>query len=297
MSAPRFFSFLLISTIFLATLGAAFFFIFLRPGTITHIPETKVASVHKRAPQILYEEPLPAELPRVLVPLHLKQRHEKGQKAKIAIIIDDIGYKKKIGEQLLDLDLNLTFSFLPFGPFTAVQAKKARALGRDVLLHMPMEATGAQWDPGPGTLFTSMSHDQIEEIFNNDLAAVPMAMGVNNHMGSRFTEDTKGMNYLLALLKKRGLFFVDSLTSAKSVGYDLAGKKGVKRARRSVFLDNEHDTEKIKRQLDQLMRLASKHGSAIGIGHPHPETVAALREYQARLRGSVNLVPVHDLVR
>ena len=287
----------LLTGLVLFSLAAAVFVIFFQPGTLSDISPAKVASVHKRPPQIMYEEPADtlAPLP-VLSPGLYKQRYREKKDGRVAIIIDDIGYKKSIAEQLFDLDMNITFSFLPFGPYTAILLQKARDRDCDILLHLPMEPKNLKYDPGPGALYLKMSKSQIGDTFKKDLAAVSMAIGLNNHMGSRFSEDRKAMGYLMELIKERDLFFVDSLTSAGSVGYELAGKNGVKTGKRSVFLDNEQDKEKIKKQLDVLIRLARKNGSAIGIGHPYPATVAALSEYRDTLRENVTLVPVHSLV-
>ena len=289
----------LLTGLVLFSMAAAVFVIFLQPGTLSDFSSAKVASVHKRPPQIMYEEPdddTAASLP-VLSPALYKQRYRKKKDGRVAIIIDDIGYKKAIADQFFDLDMNISFSFLPFGPHTAVLLQKAGDRGCDILLHLPMEPKKSKYDPGPGALYLKMSKSQIEDTFKKDLAAIPMAIGLNNHMGSRFSEDRKAMGYLMELIKDRDLFFVDSLTSAGSVGYELAGKMGVKTGKRSVFLDNEQDKEKIKKQLDVLIRLARKNGSAIGIGHPYPATVAALGEYRETLRENVTLVPVHSLVR
>ncbi len=293
----RLFYLVLLTGLVLFSLAAAFFVIFLQPGTLSDIPPAKVASVHKRPPQIMYEEPtLPVTRLPVLAPALYKLRYEKKKDGRVAIIIDDIGYKKSIAEQLLDLDMNITFSFLPFGPHTAVLQQKVGERGCDILLHLPMEPKNLKYDPGPGALYLKMSKSQIGDTFKKDLASVPIAIGLNNHMGSRFSEDRKAMGYLMELIKERDLFFVDSLTSAGSVGYELAGKTGIKAGKRAVFLDNEQDKKKIKKQFDVLIRLARKNGSAIGIGHPYPATVAALSEYRDTLRENVTLVPVHSLV-
>ena len=288
----------LLACLVLFSLAAAVFVIFFQPGTVSEIPPAKVASVHKRPPQIMYEEPeMPAARLPVLSPALYKQRYLKQKEGRVAIIIDDIGYKKNTADQLLELDMNISFSFLPFGPHTASLLEKAGKRHCDILLHLPMEPKNSKYDPGPGALYLKMSKAQIRDTFRKDLAAVPMAIGLNNHMGSRFSEDRKAMGYLMELVREQDFFFVDSLTSAGSVGYELAGKMGVRAGKRSVFLDNDRDKEKIKKQLDLLIRLARKNGSAIGIGHPYPATVAALSEYRETLRENVTLVPIHSLVR
>jgi hypothetical protein len=123
-----------------------------------------------------------------------------------------------------------------------------------------------------------------------------MAIGISNHMGSRFTADPQAMRTLLTLVRARNLFFLDSVTAPKSVAYDLALEMGVKAERRTVFLDNDQNQEKIAAQLDLLVQLAEKHGRAVGIGHPYPATVEALRKYQSQLRSRTEMVGLSRLV-
>ena len=111
-----------------------------------------------------------------------------------------------------------------------------------------------------------------------DLQDVPKAIGVNNHMGSRFTNDHQGMLAALTAIKGQSLFFVDSMTSSQSIAYETAQELGIKTARRDIFLDNEQNGAKIKAQLDKLVKRAKQNGSAIGIGHPYPATLATLKK-------------------
>ena len=219
------------------------------------------------------------------------------RKPKIAIIIDDMGYHQQIGNSLLALDMNLTFSFLPRAPFTLEQEERAWQQGRDILVHMPMEARDSAWDPGPGALYLKFSPENIRSTVVENLAAVPHAIGSNNHMGSRFTENRQAMHEVLSVLKKRGLFFIDSYTTAQSTGLDEAGKMGIPTARRHVFLDNVQEQDKICRQLEQLVALAGKNGWAIGIGHPNQATLKALTRCRERLLKNVEIVSVHTLVK
>lgn len=219
-----------------------------------------------------------------------------GNKPKLAIIIDDMGYRQQTGDKMLGLPLNLTFSFLPFGPHTTELSRKALALKRDILLHLPLEPTDPKWKLGQGMLFLAMSTEEIEKNFSADLAQVPMAVGVNNHMGSLFTENTQAMEKLLRVLEKKDLFFVDSITTPKTVGGELASAMGIKTASRRIFLDNELDEEKIIRQLEKLVTQAEKNGAAVGIGHPFPTTLKALRDFQDQLNDRVEIVGVHELV-
>lgn len=216
---------------------------------------------------------------------------------RIAIIIDDMGYHQQIGDQLLALDLNLTFSFLPKAPFTLEQEDRAWQQGHDIMLHMPMEAQDPTWDLGPGGLYLKYSPEKIRTTVVENLAAVPHAIGSNNHMGSRFTEDRPAMREVLSILRERGLFFVDSYTTSQSTGLDEAGKMNIPTARRHVFLDNVHDQKKICRQLEQLVVLAKKKGWAIGIGHPNQATLKALTSCRKQLLENVEIVGVSTLVK
>ena len=216
---------------------------------------------------------------------------------RIALIIDDMGYHQQIGRRLLALDLNLTFSFLPKAPYTKKQEEQAWEKGHDVLLHLPMQAHNPAYDPGPGALYLKYSPQRIQALVAEDLKSVPHAIGSNNHMGSRFTENRAAMHEVLAVLKKRGLFFVDSYTTAASTGLDEARKMSIPTARRHVFLDNVQDKKKICRQIDRLVTLAMRKGWAIGIGHPHQATLDALVDCGQRMQTRARIVGVHTLVR
>lgn len=222
---------------------------------------------------------------------------EEGMVPRIAIIIDDMGYHQRIGNALLDLDINLTYSFLPHGPFTAELVERALQEGHDILVHMSMEARDPVWDPGPGALNLADPPEIRIRNAEEDLALVPQAVGVNNHMGSRFTEDRPAMQEFLELAKQRNLFFIDSGTSSQSVGMETARTMGIKTARRHVFLDNIRNQEDICRQLKLLVRKAAKRGWAIGIGHPNEATLIALTRCRPMLLEQVRVVNVRELVR
>lgn len=249
---------------------------------------------------IVFEEPYPPQPEEV----ETESREEKktvpspavDNRPRIAIIIDDMGYHRKIGDNLLALDLNLSFSFLPHAPFADQQEEKAYQMGRDVMIHLPMEASDATWDPGPGALYLSAAPDELIITLKKNLAAVPHAIGANNHMGSRFTQNRQAMHRVLGELKNQGLFFVDSFTTARSTGMDEAQKMGIKTGRRHIFLDNVQNPQKICVQLDKLITLAEKQNQAIGIGHPYQATLDALRNCGEQLLKTVQVVPVHELV-
>ncbi len=276
----------------MASLVATLYFVFLRPGTFD-----RKAKPHPEArgakPPVAYEEPHP---PPTIVALPYKKREDTGL-VQAAIIIDDMGYKEQIGRDLIRLDLNLSFAFLPSGPHIATLTEMAHNRGHDILLHLPMEPKDSRWQPGPGALFSSMTEREIASNLEKNIKAIPFAIGVNNHMGSRFTADPRSMKICLLLLKKKHLFFLDSVTTADSVAYRTAEDVGLPSARRDVFLDHDTNPAAIAKQFDLFIGIAKKNGSAIGIGHPHPETLAVLREYADTLRKEVKLVGVSRLVR
>jgi len=290
------------------SLAAAAYFIFLRvpdngrqnreASAAISPPAAKI--IKKTAPpDITPEQPAaalpPASLPESK-PLPAATARDVGKLPRLAIIIDDMGNNQQLGDSFIDLDLNLTFSFLPYSPATAIQSRKAAALGRDILLHLPMEPKDNNWNPGPGALSLSMSGRELIMTMVADLAENPVVIGVNNHMGSRFTEDRQAMKTLLEFLQENNLLFVDSLTSSDSIGYELARSIGIKTARRDIFLDNEQDRNSIIDQLEKLIALAEKNGIAVGIGHPHPATLEALRDFKEELLNRVQLVGIRELV-
>jgi len=237
--------------------------------------------------------PRPEPLPKNKDPLPVDAK----KRPRIAIIIDDMGYHRQMGQQLLQLDLNLTYSFLPDAPYTAEQEKTAFQLGRDILVHLPMEPKNAVRNPEGETLRVEDSPQRIREKMGRMLDAVPHAVGANNHMGSRFSEKAGAMQVVIESLKTRSFFFIDSYTTTGSQGIAIARQLGVPVARRHVFLDNDRDLLKISRQLDQLVALAKTQGWAIGIGHPNEATYGALIRCNRGWLREVDIVGVHQLVQ
>ena len=210
---------------------------------------------------------------------------------KIAIIIDDIGYDKEISLAFCDLNSNITFSILPFAPFGKLISEQLYAKGSQLMLHLPMEPVAyPRINPGPGAILSIMSPDILIDQLKKDIAAVSHIVGVNNHMGSKLTSHSDQMNQIFTILKKEKLFFVDSRTSAKSQCKSSARLLKVKFAQRDVFLDNFQDTKYITGQLEKLIDLAEKHGSAIGIGHPYQATLEALSKKLPKLKNKVEIV-------
>ncbi len=222
---------------------------------------------------------------------------EKIINGRVVIVIDDIGNNLGVAMELINMEVPITLSILPFRPYSDRIAQKARDAGRDVLLHLPMEPKDPANNPGKGALFTAMSLDDIRSIVNKDILSVPYVVGVNNHMGSKFSEDAERMRAALEEIRDRSLFFLDSRTSKDSKGFVLAQEMGMNAFDRNVFLDNERDIDYIKDQLEELARLAEKHGFAIAIGHPHEVTIAAIKEMLPFFeKESLDVVPLSYLV-
>lgn len=217
---------------------------------------------------------------------------------RIAIIIDDLGYDSKTAFSFFGLGLPLSLSVLPYAPFTDKIVREAGKHGLEIILHLPMEPKNyPSVDPGAGALFLSMDEDKIRRILNEDLNEVPGAKGVNNHMGSSFTENSAKMSVVLEILKKKNLFYVDSRTTADTVGFELARKIGVPVAKRNVFLDNDLESKAIEMQMERLLSMARHYGAAIGIGHPHKQTLRVLEEYYSQIESEFQIVPVSNLVK
>ncbi|MFH1057256.1 MAG: divergent polysaccharide deacetylase family protein [Pseudomonadota bacterium] len=216
---------------------------------------------------------------------------------RVAIVIDDLGHSLEAARKLLALDLPLDFSVLPYATHGRQVAQEASAQGREVLLHLPMEPKSyPSLSPGPGALLASMDAERLRQATQAALAAVPGAVGVNNHMGSRLTEDRAAMQAVCEVLRPRGLFFLDSLTSPRSQAWQQAQRMGLAFARRDVFLDNDPSSAAVTAQIARLIELAKARGQAIAIGHPHPATIQALAEQAERLRREVDMVPVSRLL-
>ena len=215
----------------------------------------------------------------------------------VAIIIDDLGYDKKVAIKLSKLNAMLTFSILPYSPFQESIARLSRDKGFGIMLHLPMEPVEyPNVNPGPGTLLTSMTPDQLTHQLEKALDSVPFIKGVNNHMGSKMTADSSQMYQIFSILKKRGLYFVDSRTTVKTLCKPSARLFQIPFAQRDVFLDHRLEVEFIRKQIKELIRIAQRNGSAVGIGHPHSLTYQVLQEMLPDIQKKVRLVPVSDIV-
>jgi hypothetical protein len=217
---------------------------------------------------------------------------------RLAIIIDDLGGRRDVFETLKAMDRPFTVAILPEHPLSAKIAGEAARAGMEVILHLPLEAYHyPEVDPGSGALTMAMTSEEITALMVKHLAGFPVT-GVSTHMGSRITEDRQRMGWILAPVKERNLFFVDSLTSNQSVAWRVAQEMGIPTVRRHIFLDTEPDEATVRRQLLAAGSLAERRGSAIAVGHGRPLTLRLTQEmipkWEAR---GIRLVKVSELLR
>ncbi len=214
-----------------------------------------------------------------------------------ALIIDDLGNQWQAGVRSIELPAAVTLAVLPHTPYARRLAERARAAGREVILHLPMQAKGGI-DPGPGALRLDMDEPTVRDTIRADLASVPGVAGVNNHMGSLLTRHPGHMTWLMEELAGReDLYFIDSRTTAHTVAQRMAEEQGVASARRRVFLDPQQDPEIIAEQFERFVAIAQEEGGTIAIGHPYPETLELLERELPRLRDrGVVIVPASELV-
>ncbi len=215
----------------------------------------------------------------------------------IAIVIDDMGLDRKRSARMVGLHGPLTLSWLPYARDLSAQSKAARANGHELMLHMPMEPS-VKADPGPNALLVSLDKGEIVKRFRAALDSFDGYVGVNNHMGSRFTADRAALAPVLAELHRRGLLWLDSRTTPNSAGIGLARELKMPWVGRDIFLDNEETVAAVKAQLAKTEQVAKRQGYAVAIGHPHDATIDALASWlpDVQKRGFV-LVPVSAVVR
>jgi polysaccharide deacetylase 2 family uncharacterized protein YibQ len=217
---------------------------------------------------------------------------------RIAIIIDDLGYQYAAGQRAINLPGAVSYAILPATPNGYSLARAAHNQGKEVLLHLPLEAVGQQGEDEPGGITLDMSRVAFEEAFDKALASVPYAIGVSSHKGSLLTQHPGHMQWLMQEIGEReGMFFVDSYTTDASVAMQLAAESGIAATRRHVFLDNDRSPAAIVREFERLMSLAQKQGIAVAIGHPYPETLDFLERKLLTLdSASIQLIPVSQAI-
>ncbi|HTO88889.1 MAG TPA: divergent polysaccharide deacetylase family protein [Thermoanaerobaculia bacterium] len=217
----------------------------------------------------------------------------------VAILIDDLGNDRAAVARIAAWPFAVAGAVLPDLPGSPAAARALAESGKEVLLHLPMEPHGyPAVRPGPGVILRSQSDAEIERTLEEDLESVPGASGMNNHMGSAATADARVMRAVVAVLARRGLYFVDSRTTGSTVARDAAEAAGVPSTSRRVFLDDVATPEGVERSFEQLLGRAREEGSALAIGHPHPATLSVLeQELPTLARRGVRLVKVRDLVQ
>ena len=201
------------------------------------------------------------------------------QPPRIALIIDDIGFSLRRAERFLHAGIPITFSILPRVCWSAESARALHACGHEIMLHQPMEPFDTRVDPGPGAIFVEDRPERVHEVVAENIAALPHVVGVNNHMGSRYTQLPRKMDQALNVIRSNQLFFVDSLTTGRSTAFARARQMGLGAMRRDLFLDTQHSAIDVLGQMNRLAQIALKNGRAIGIGHPRPQTVEGILRF------------------
>ncbi|MCK5284256.1 MAG: divergent polysaccharide deacetylase family protein [Alphaproteobacteria bacterium] len=253
-----------------------------------HIPQPE--PIQKENEEIIKEQKIKIKAPEKLKAF--------GSEAKIAIIIDDIGMDRVRSYKFIELDSPLTLSFLPYAPKLKEITSKAKAQGHELFIHVPMEPLNSELDPGPLALLDDMDEMQLtknlEEMFNSFDGYV----GINNHMGSKVTQNEAILHHVMSMLSDKGLIFVDSKTIHNSLAGAIAAKHGLYYAERDVFLDHVDTPDAVRKAFSETERIALKNGVAVAIGHPKDVTFQALKEWlpDVQKRG-FTIVPVSAVVK
>lgn len=217
-------------------------------------------------------------------------------RARLAIVIDDVGYNLSRAQRILALPKALTLGLLPYAPHTREIAEQAARSGREIILHQPMEPEDHA-DREPGTLELHMTVERFEAEFAASLARLPQVSGVNNHTGSLLTAHRQPMVWLMQDIAARGLYFLDSRTTPDTVAETTARELFVPTIRRDVFLDHVLTEDFLRRAFEQGIAIARRQGYAVVIAHPHEITLDFLEQQLARLPADVTLSPLGALVQ
>ena len=287
------------ATVFFALLSLALgvaLYLKTRPPTPTGAPPPRIAVSPAPSPAARRSPPPTRAAARAPAP---SARNAPGGEPRLAIVIDDLGNELAPARRLAGWPEPVAGAVLPGLAYSAASARALSEGGKQVLLHLPMEPQGfPRVRPGPGVILRAQSDGEITQTLEADLATVPGAAGVNNHMGSAATADPRVMRAVARVLSHRGLFFVDSRTTDATVAERTAEEESVPSARRRVFLDDVATEAAVKERLDEALERARTEGSAIAIGHPYPATLAVLeRELPTAGEKGVKLVKVGELVK
>lgn len=219
-------------------------------------------------------------------------------KGKIVLIIDDMGMAKKYTQDVIDLPAPLTLAFLPYATGLDDFTKDAKSNGHELIIHVPMEPMNSTLSLGPAGLTTKLNRKEfLRRLDENIFPSFEGYVGINNHMGSRLTQDAQAMHWLMPELKKRGLFYVDSKTISTSVAAKMAHAYGVDYAERNVFLDHKEDLKSVMNALYQTEKRAREKGYAIAIGHPKKNTIEGIKRWMVGMEDrGLELVPVSEVL-
>ncbi|MDR2933699.1 MAG: divergent polysaccharide deacetylase family protein [Rickettsiales bacterium] len=216
----------------------------------------------------------------------------------IAIIIDDMGLDVIRSNRVLDIDAPITASYMAYAVNLQNQILRAKQAGKEVMMHIPMEAKNRTHDEGPDVLKDNYSAEVLREIMRKQIKKSDAIIGVNNHMGSKFTDDFASMNAVLDVVKDAGLLFVDSKTSAKSVAVKVADALKLPNVARDIFLDNHPSEKEVEQQLEMLERFAKRKGYAVAIGHPRDDTINVLKRWVGDVeRRGFQIVPISAIIK
>ena len=215
----------------------------------------------------------------------------------MVIVIDDMGMNSKTTDKFARIGVPMTFAFLPYADHLELQTRSIARHGHELMVHMPMEPETWDQNPGPNALLRDLEPDELRQRLNWGLNQFEGFSGINNHMGSLFTQSPAHMELVMNSLIDSGLYFLDSRTSPHSVGYEMALKMGVPTMTRDVFLDNDRNVPDIHAQLDKALAMAHKKGWSISIGHPYPQTLKALQSWLPKAkREGVRFVHMSNLM-
>lgn len=256
------------------------------PDDIIDISEEKVEVVDIKNDKMKKLHILPARKPPYF-----------GEKPVVVVVIDDMGISPKRTADIASLKAPITASFLTYGKKLDEQIKNSIESGHEIIIHVPMEAK-KNLDVAPDVLTTNMSKEEIKENLLKMIKKFKDVKGINNHMGSKLTEDYERMKVVMDVLKGEGLYFLDSKTSSRSQAEKAAAASGIAYAHRHVFLDNQNDKNYILGQLGKAEKLARKNGYAIAIGHPKSQTYAALKEWLPLMeKQGVEIIPLSKAIK
>jgi len=269
----------------LGVIGSLALYLFLLPKSAEKKIARPIPSVPSPAARLPEEprrekEPPPAPMPR------------------LALIIDDAGYNVDKIKAIMEAGGPLTVAVLPNTPHAREAALLAHRGGAEVMLHLPMEPKESdRYSLEKDTVLSGMGKNEVQKILERGLKEIPHVRGVNNHMGSKATEDMRVMRALMEILKKEGLYYVDSHTSPRTVGPQAARQAGVAFGNNARFIDPEKDLGAIKKAIRLAMKKAKQEGKAIAIGHPHPLTARAIREMIPEIEAAgIKLVRASEVV-